>query len=96
MADYTLAVGTHDPHGFAAATEQDAIRYAVGFIEKRYADDLRSTPQDVVTLLGAGGLVTRASERLDEFVMRLPGPHPGIDPATIQTGDSNTPDCNGD
>ena len=96
MADYTLAVGRHDPHGFSAATEQDAVRYAVGFIENRYADDLRTVPQDVVTLLGSGGLITRASERLDEFVQRLPGAHPGIDPNTIQTGDSNTPDCNGD
>ena len=95
MPDYTLAVGTHDPHGFSAGTEQDAIRYAVGFIESRYADDLRATPQDVVTLLGFGGLITRASERLDEFVQRLPGAHPGIDPNMIQTGDSNSPDCNG-
>ena len=50
----------------------------------------------MVTLLGPEGLVTRSGERLDEFVKRLPGQHPGIDPNTIQTGDANTPDCNGD
>jgi hypothetical protein len=95
MSDYTLAVGTHDPHGFAAADEAEAVRYAVRYIEDRYADDLRRTPQDVVTLMAATGLVTRPSERLDEFVRRSPGRHPGIDPDTFQPGDANTPDCNG-
>ena len=96
MTDYTLAVGTHDPHGFSASDDPEAIRYAVGYIEHRHGADLAETPQEVVTLLGPTGLVTRASERIDEFVTRLPGPHPGIDPDTIQTGDANTPDCNGD
>lgn len=95
MTDYTLAVGTHDPHGFSAATERDAIGYAVRLVERRLADDLARNPQEVVTLLGPTGLLTRPSERLDEFVRRLPGDHPGIDPVTIQPGDTNTPDCNG-
>lgn len=96
MADYTLAVGTHDPHGFASGTEQDAIDYAVRHIESRHSAELERMPEEVVTLLGPGGLVSRSGERIDEFVKRLPGPHPGIDPNTIQTGDANTPDCNGD
>ena len=96
MADYTLAVGTRDPHGFSAATEQDAIRYAVGYIESRHAENLGRNPQEVVTLLGGAGLVTRPSERIDEFIGRIPGTHRGIDPSTIQPGDTNTPDCNGD
>ena len=96
MADYTLAVGTHDPHGFSAPSDDDAVRYAVSYLELRHAAALRDTPQDVVTLMGASGLVTRPSERIDEFVGRLPGPHPGIDPDRFQPGDANTPDCNGD
>ena len=96
MADYTLAVGTHDPYGFAAETESEAIRYAVAYAESRYVDALRHNPQDVVTLMGPAGLITRASERIDEFVRRAPGPHPAIDSDRIQPGDSNTPDCNGD
>ena len=96
MADYTLAVGTHDPHGFSAPSEAEAIRYAVAYLEGRHAGALRDTPQEVVTLMGAAGLVTRPSERIDEFVRRLPGAHPGIDPDRFQPGDANTPDCNGD
>ncbi len=95
MADYVLAVGTHDPHGFSAKTEREAIGYAATYVERRYADDLTRNPQEVVTLLGPAGLLTRPSERIDEFVRRLPGAHSGIDPATIQPGDTNTPDCNG-
>ena len=95
MSDYTLAVGTHDPHGFAAASEAEAVHYAVRYVEQHYADDLRVTPQDVVTLMAGAGLVTGPSERLDEFVRRSPGQHPGIDPDTFQPGDANTPDCNG-
>ncbi|RYB06135.1 hypothetical protein D3272_08135 [Lichenibacterium ramalinae] len=96
MADYILAVGTQDPHGFAAPDEAEAVRYAVGFLEQVHAETLRDRPQDVVTLMGASGLVTRPSERIDEFVQRLPGDHPGIDPDRFQPGDANTPDCNGD
>lgn len=95
MTDYVLAVGTHDPYGFTAASESEAVRHAVAYVENRYADTLRSMPTDVVTLMGADGLVTRPSERIDEFVQRLPGSHPGIDPETFQTGDANIPDCNG-
>lgn len=95
MSDYTLAIGTHDPHGFAAEDEGEAVRYAVRYIEGRHADDLRRRPQDVVTLMGSDGLLTGASERLDAFVRRVPGPHPGLDPDTFQPGDANTPDCNG-
>ena len=96
MSDYTLAVGTHDPHGFSAGSESDAIRYAVAYVEARHAREISETPQEVVTLLGADGLVTRPSERIDEFVRRVPGEHPGIDPTAFQPGDANTPDCNGD
>ena len=96
MPDYTLAIGTHDPHGFSAAGDADAIRYTVGYIEARHASELADKPEEVVTLMGADGLVTRPSERIDEFVERLPGEHPGIDPRTFRPGDSNAPDCNGD
>lgn len=96
MPDYTLAVGTHDPQGFSASSDDDAIRRAIGLVESKYAGELVRQPHDVVTLLGAGGLLTRPSERLDEFVRRLPGPHPEIDTDTLQPGDTNTPDCNGD
>lgn len=96
MADFTLAVGTHDPHGFSAASETDAIGYAVRYIGQRLPDELQRNPQEVLTLIGPAGLVTRPSERIDEFVMRRPGAHPGIDPLTIQPGDADTPDCNGD
>ncbi len=95
MPDYTLAVGTHDPHGFAAGGDQEAIRAAVAHIETRYPDDIRHMPQDVVTLMGPAGLVTRPSERIDEFLRRSPGPHAGIDTDRLQPGDTNTPDCNG-
>ena len=96
MSDYTLAVGTHDPHGFSAAHDQDAIAYAVAYIESRHSAELAANPQEVVTLLGPSGLVTRSSERIDEFVRRLPGQRPGLDATTLQPGDANTPDCNGD
>ncbi len=96
MSDYTLAVGTGDPQGFAASSEAEAIRIAVGVVESQYGGLLRSNPTEVVTLMGAQGLVTRPSERLDEFVQRLPGEHRGGDPDRFQPGDANTPDCNGD
>lgn len=95
MSDFTLAVGTHDPHGFSASGEAEAIRYAIGYIEARHAGELGDRPEEVVTLMGADGLVTRPSERIDEFVKRIPGEHPGLDPNTFQPGDANTPDCNG-
>lgn len=96
MADYTLAVGTHDPYGFAAGTEQEAVRQAIGFVHSRYADDLECNSQDVVTLLGPEGLVTRPAERLDEFVRRMPGASVVSEAGRIQPGDTNIPDCNGD
>jgi hypothetical protein len=96
MSDYVLALGTHDPYGFAASSEVEAVRHAVDYLESRHADTLRSRPTDVVTLLGPNGLVTRPSERIDEFVQRLPGLRPGGDHASFQPGDTNTPDCNGD
>ena len=95
MSDFTLAIGTHDPHGFSAQGEAEAIRYAIGYIEARHAGELGDRPEEVVTLMGAEGLVTRPSERIDEFVRRIPGEHPGLDPNTFQPGDANTPDCNG-
>ena len=96
MADYTLAVGTHDPHGFAAPDEAEAVRYAVAYVAQRHAAALRDRPEEVVVLLGPEGLVTRPSERIDEFAGRLPGDRPGRDPERFQPGDANTPDCNGD
>lgn len=96
MPDYRLAVGTNDPYGFSAATEQDAIRRAVDYIERHLADELERNPQEALTLLGPSGPVTRPSERIDEFVRRVPGAHPAIDSDTIQPGQTNTPDCNGD
>lgn len=95
MADYTLAVGRHDPHGFSAPGEAEAVRYAVAYIEARHAGELTDRPEEVVTLMGAGGLVTGPSERVDEFVRRVPGRHPGLDPDRFQPGDADTPDCNG-
>jgi hypothetical protein len=95
MSDFTLAVGTHDPQGFAAGSDVEAVRYAVALIEARYADDLRRNPQDVVTLMGGSGLISQPGERLDQFVQRVPGAHTGIDPDTMQPGDANIPDCNG-
>ena len=95
MSDFTLAIGTHDPHGFTAQDEAEAVVYAVGYIEARHAGELTDRPEEVVTLMGADGLVTRPSERIDEFVKRLPGGHPGIDPDRFQPGDADTPDCNG-
>ena len=70
MPDYTLAVGTHDPQGFAASSDRDAIQQAVSLIELRYLDDLTARSQDVVTLMGAQGLLTRPSERLDHSLER--------------------------
>ena len=96
MADYTLAIGTHDPYGFSADTDPDAIRVAAGYIGSHHADELRRNPQEVVTLLGPAGLVTRPTERLDEFVRRLPGAGVMDDAGQVQPGDTNTPDCNSD
>lgn len=96
MADYTLAVGTGDPYGFAADDEAVAIRHAAAYVEDRLAEDLRARPETVITLLGPGGLLTRPSERIDEFVRRVPGDHPAMASSRVQPGDANTPDCNGD
>ena len=94
--DYTLAVGTHDPYGFSADTELAAIRVAVRYIDNRYAAELKRNPQEVVTLLGPDGLVTRPTERLDEFVRRLPERSVMDETGQVQPGDTNTPDCNSD
>lgn len=94
MVDYTLAVGTHDPYGFAADTDLEAIREAARHIGSHHADELGRNPQEVVTLLGPGGLITRPTERLDEFVRRLPGTSVEDDTGQVQPGDTNTPDCN--
>ncbi len=96
MADYTLAIGTHDPHRFAAEGDAEAIRRAVGLTLDRYAAELDSNPQEVATLLGPAGLLTRPSERLDEFVTRVTRSNIAGEPDAVQPGDSNSPDCNGD
>jgi hypothetical protein len=96
VADYTLAVGTHDPHGFAAESVDDALVQATRYVGSRFADDLRRNEQEVVTLLGPGGLITRPAERLEEFMRRVPGA--GLVEEASQFGprDANIPDCNGD
>ena len=96
MGDYTFTIGTHDPTGWSAATDREAIQHAIGFAELHHAEDLRQHPEAVVTLMGAGGLLTRPSERLDEFVARETGTNPEASPDTLQPGDTNAPDCNGD
>jgi hypothetical protein len=96
MADYLVAVANHDPHGFAADSADQAVRYAVAFVEGQHADDLQRNPQDVVTLMGPSGLITRPGERIIEFVQRVPGRHVGVDPTSLQPGDVTIPDCNGD
>ncbi len=96
MAHYTFSVGTGDPHGLSAASDADAILHAVDHIRTSHAADLRAQPEKVVSLMGPGGLVTRPSERLDEFVERVTLTNPTADPNVLQPGDANTPDCNGD
>ncbi|UDL93741.1 hypothetical protein LGH83_14385 [Lichenihabitans sp. PAMC28606] len=96
MVDYTLAVGTHDPQVVSAENDGDAISRSVGFVVGQYADDMQNFGQEVVTLLGPSGLLTRPSERLDEFVHRIPSVAAAIETDHLQTGDTNTPDCNGD
>ena len=92
MDGYRFAVGTHDPHAIAATSDAEAVRAAVALVAERYGADLAGNPQEVATLIGPAGLVTRPAERIDEFVARLAG-EPGT---TVQPGDSNSPDCNGD
>ena len=94
MAGYTLAVGTHDPLPVPAATDSEAIAIAAGMVRDRFGAVLRDTPQDVATLLGPAGLLTRPSERIDEFVSRIA--EPGADAETVEPAQNNTPDCNGD
>lgn len=96
MADYVLAVGTHDPHGFSAGSDADAIDAAARYVASRYADDLQRNGQEVVTLLGPGGLLTRPAERLDEFVRRVPAAGPVDEASLFGPRDANIPDCNGD
>ncbi len=93
MDRYTLAIGTRDPMPLFADSEAEAIRHAVDAILGRYGEDLRGNPQEVATLMGPAGLITRPSERIDEFVARIGG---GTASQTIQPGDTNAPDCNGD
>lgn len=96
MSDYTLAIGTHDPVALAAATSGEAMRQAIDFIAGHNALELSTNPQEVVTLIGPEGLVTRPGERLDEFVQRMTGSNPAADPNRVQPGDTTAPDCNGD
>ena len=95
MPNYTLAIGTHDPRELVAPTDTDAIRIAVTVVLAQHDNELRANPQEVVTLLGPEGLLTRPGERLDEFAGRV-GVGPAFDNSTVQPGDTNTPDCNGD
>jgi hypothetical protein len=94
--DYTFSIGTDDPNGFAAENDAAAVARAVALVRTQRLDDLRVRPEAVTVLLGPGGLVTRPSERLDEFVERVTLSNPAADPDTFQPGDTNTPDCNGD
>ena len=94
--DYTFSVGTGDPLGFSAMDDAEAIRTAAAYARDHFGASLRSNPQAVATLLGPGGLLTRPSERVDEFVERLTGVNPVTHADTLQPGDVNTPDCNGD
>ncbi len=96
MANYTLAVGTHDPQPVFATTDADAVQQAADIILDRYRFDLEALPQEVAVLLGPEGLVTRPSERIDEFVARVARTVPDASPETVQPGDSDSPDCNGD
>lgn len=94
--DFTFSIGRDDPIGFAADSEVAAVALAVAHIQAHQADDLRSRPEAVTVLLGPNGLVTRPSERLDEFVERVLAGNPEADPNRIQPGDTNSPDCNSD
>lgn len=94
--DYTFSIGSDDPRALTASGDADAIAKATAYLRDHAADALRQRPEAVLTLLGPNGLVTRPSERLDEFVERTAGSNPAADPGTLQPGDANTPDCNGD
>lgn len=96
MADYVLAVGTHDPYGFTADGDEDAVGRAARFVGSLYAGELESNGQEVVSLLGPGGLLTRPAERLDEFIRRVPGAGLVEDASQFGPRDANIPDCNGD
>jgi hypothetical protein len=91
MADYRLAVGPHDPEVIAAATDADAIRQAGALIESRHAAELQAHPETAMTLIGPGGLLTSASQRIDDFV-RLSGAALSSDTDDLQLAE--TPDCN--
>lgn len=94
--DYLVTIGSDDPRGFSATSDAEAIAEAVSYLRTHALADLQNRPESVVTLMGPNGLVTRPSERLDEFVERLTGSNPASAPETLQPGDTNTPDCNGD
>ena len=94
MVQYTLAVGIHDPQALSADNDAEAIRRSVGYVLGQYTDDMKHYGQEVVTLLGPDGLITRPSERLDEFMRRVMSADG--DNRRMQPGDTNTPDCNGD
>lgn len=96
VTTYTLAVGTHDPVDLHATDEAEAIRQAVAIVAEHHAGELSSNPQEVVTLMGPMGLVTRSGERLDAFAHRSTGPGAAAATGTLQPGDVNAPDCNGD
>ncbi len=89
MPDYTLAVGDHEPYGFASPGDRDAEQHAAAYLAARHAGE----PGLPVTLAGPGGVLTGADERLGGFCARLaPGPAAVDD---VEPGDPVTPDCNG-
>ncbi|MCW6507895.1 hypothetical protein [Lichenifustis flavocetrariae] len=94
--DYTFSIGTDDPLGLTAESDAAAIGQTVAWVREKHIDELGARPETVVTLMGPAGLVTRPSERLDEFVERVTGTNPAANPEVLQPGDLNTPDCNGD
>jgi hypothetical protein len=94
--DYTFTIGSDDPRGLAASGDADAVAQIAGYLRTEAAADLRERPEAVLTLMGPNGLVTRPSERIDEFVTRITPASPGLDADTLEPGDTNTPDCNGD
>ena len=96
MSGYNMTVGTGDPVHLKAESDGDAIRAGVDFVRTSHADDLRDQAQKVVVLMGPEGLLTRPSERIDEFVERVTVSNPAADPNVIQPGDFNIPDCNFD
>lgn len=94
--DYTFTIGSDDPRGLVAPSDADAIAQAATYLQIHASDDLRKRPEAVLTLLGPNGLLTRPSERIDEFVERVGISAAEAGSGSLQPGDTNTPDCNGD